>query len=78
MFVFYFIILVHFFSIYPVATQAILGGKNIKSVSSILGHSQTSTTMNIYSHSTQKSDTEVFDFIAEQIFDNQSTDTKTA
>lgn len=63
---------------HTVATQAILGGKNIKSVSSILGHSQTSTTMNIYSHSTQKSDTEVFDFIAEQIFDNQSTDTKTA
>ncbi len=54
---------------HTVATQAIIGGKNIKSVSAILGHSQTSTTMNIYAHSTQKSNNEVFDFMAYLIDD---------
>lgn len=33
-----------------VATQALVNGVDIKSVSNMLGHSQTSTTLNIYAH----------------------------
>ena len=35
------------------ATQAIVNGTDVSTVSSILGHSQTSTTLNIYTHSVQ-------------------------
>lgn len=37
-----------------VATQAIASGVDIKSVSAMLGHSQTSTTLNIYAHAVQQ------------------------
>ncbi len=33
------------------ATLLIGGGADVRSVSAVLGHSQTSTTMNIYAHS---------------------------
>lgn len=36
------------------ATQAITNGADIATVSSLLGHSQTSTTLNIYTHAVQK------------------------
>lgn len=52
---------------HTVATQAIIGGQNYKSVSSVLGHSQTSTTMNIYAHASQESNMEVFNCIADLI-----------
>lgn len=35
------------------ATQAIVNGVDVSTVSNILGHSQTSTTLNIYTHSVQ-------------------------
>ena len=37
-----------------VATQAIASGIDVKSVSAMLGHSQTSTTLNIYAHAVQQ------------------------
>lgn len=37
-----------------VATQLLANGIDVKSVSAMLGHSQTSTTLNIYAHSTQQ------------------------
>ncbi len=63
---------------HTVATQAIIGGQNYKSVSSILGHSQTSTTMNIYAHATQESNMEVFNCIADLINTNVEKTDKTA
>lgn len=38
------------------ATPMIAGGTNVRTVSRRLGHSQTSTTMNIYSHAIQSAD----------------------
>ncbi len=63
---------------HTVATQAIIGGQNYKSVSSVLGHSQTSTTMNIYAHATQESNIEVFNCIADLINSNTKDKDKTA
>lgn len=63
---------------HTVATQAIIGGQNYKSVSSVLGHSQTSTTMNIYAHATQESNMEVFNCIADLINNNTANKDKTA
>lgn len=37
-----------------VATQAIASGVDVKAVSAMLGHSQTSTTLNIYAHAVQQ------------------------
>ena len=39
---------------HTVATQTITNGVDIKTVSSFLGHSQTSTTLNIYTHITDE------------------------
>ena len=39
---------------HSVATQTITNGVDVKTVSSFLGHSQTSTTLNIYTHAVQK------------------------
>ena len=50
---------------HSVATQAITNGVDIKTVSAILGHSQTSTTLNIYAHAVQKSNTKALNLIAE-------------
>ena len=47
------------------ATQAILNAKaDVKTVSAILGHSQTSTTMDIYAHSFQEANAQALDDIA--------------
>lgn len=47
-----------------VATQALTSGVDVKSVSSMLGHSQTSTTLNIYAHTTQQTNKEALNSVA--------------
>ena len=47
-----------------VATQAITDGIDVKTVSAILGHSQTSTTLNIYAHAVQQTNKEALTSIA--------------
>lgn len=47
-----------------VATQALANGVDIKSVSSMLGHSQTSTTLNVYAHTVQKNNEKVLNKVA--------------
>ena len=47
-----------------VATQAIASGVDIKSVSTMLGHSQTSTTLNIYAHTIQETNKTVLSAVA--------------
>lgn len=50
-----------------VATQAIASGADVKSVSSMLGHSQTSTTLNLYAHATQKTNKTVLSAVAKML-----------
>lgn len=50
---------------HSVATQAITNGIDVKTVSSLLGHSQTSTTLNIYAHAVQKSNTKALNLMAD-------------
>lgn len=50
---------------HSVATQAITNGVDIKTVSSVLGHSQTSTTLNIYTHAVQKSNVRALNLMAD-------------
>lgn len=50
---------------HTVATEAIANGVDIKTVSSILGHSQTSTTLNIYAHTVQKANTKALNLMAD-------------
>ena len=52
----------HFF-----ATQAITSGVDVKTVSSMLGHAQTSTTLNIYAHAVKKANVNGFGTIAKLI-----------
>ena len=55
------------------ATNAITSGKiDIKTVSAILGHSQTSTTLNIYAHEIAKTNAAAIDTIADIIHAEQS------
>lgn len=54
----------HFF-----ATQAITNGVDVKTVSSMLGHAQTSTTLNIYAHAVKKADINGFNTVAKLISD---------
>lgn len=49
---------------HTVATQTITNGVDIKTVSSFLGHSQTSTTLNIYAHAVQKSNVKALNLMA--------------
>lgn len=49
---------------HTVATQTITNGVDIKTVSSFLGHSQTSTTLNIYAHAVQKSSVKALNLMA--------------
>lgn len=49
------------------ATQAITGGVDISTVSSILGHSQTSTTLNIYTHAVQTANVRAMNVVADLI-----------
>lgn len=52
----------HFF-----ATQAITNGVDVKTVSSMLGHAQTSTTLNIYAHAVKKANVNGFNTVAKLI-----------
>ena len=47
-----------------VATQALAEGVDVKSVSAMLGHSQTSTTLNIYAHAVQKANEKALNSVA--------------
>lgn len=47
-----------------VATQALASGIDVKSVSAMLGHSQTSTTLNIYAHATQQTNKKALSSVA--------------
>lgn len=50
-----------------VATQALVDGVDAKSVSAMLGHSQTSTTLNIYAHAVRQAQTRALNSIAAQL-----------
>lgn len=47
-----------------VATQALVSGVDAKSVSTMLGHSQTSTTLNIYAHAVQQANENALNSVA--------------
>ena len=47
-----------------VATQALADGVDVKSVSAMLGHSQTSTTLNIYAHAVQQANEKALNHVA--------------
>ena len=48
------------------ATQAILNAKvDVKTVSAILGHSQTSTTLEIYAHAFQQANAQALESVAD-------------
>ena len=47
-----------------VATQALADGVDVKSVSAMLGHSQTSTTLNIYAHAVQQANEKALNCVA--------------
>lgn len=49
------------------ATQAIANGVDLKRVSKMLGHSQTSTTINIYTHAVQQANEDALNCIANLI-----------
>lgn len=49
------------------ATQAITNGTDIATVSSVLGHSQTSTTLNLYTHAVQTASVKALNIISELI-----------
>ena len=49
------------------ATMLIENGAKIKAVQERLGHSNTSTTMNIYTHATEKMSTETVDIFEKAI-----------
>ena len=55
---------------HSVATQAITNGVDIKTVSAVLGHSQTSTTLNIYAHAVQKQNTKALNIMADLLENN--------
>ena len=56
---------------HAVATQAITNGVDIKTVSSVLGHSQTSITLNIYTHAVQKANVQALNMMAD-LLQNQA------
>ena len=47
-----------------VATQALISGVDVKSVSAMLGHSQTSTTLNVYAHAVQQANENALNSVA--------------
>lgn len=49
------------------ATQAITNGTDVATVSSVLGHSQTSTTLNLYTHAVQTASVKALNIISELI-----------
>ena len=48
-----------------VATQALTSGVDVKSVSAMLGHSQTSTTLNVYAHAVQDTNEKALNSVAQ-------------
>lgn len=46
------------------ATQAIIHGTDVATVSSVLGHSQTSTTLNLYTHAVQSANAKAVEVVA--------------
>lgn len=48
-----------------VATQALTSGVDVKSVSAMLGHSQTSTTLNVYAHAVQETNEKALNSVAQ-------------
>jgi integrase len=51
------------------ATLLINAGENVRTVSARLGHSNTSTTMNIYAHALKSADRNAADKIANYLFE---------
>lgn len=49
------------------ATQAITSGTDVATVSSVLGHSQTSTTLNLYTHAVQMANVKAINVVADLI-----------
>lgn len=56
---------------HAVATQAITNGVDVKTVAAVLGHSQTSTTLNIYTHAVEKANIRALNKIADLLENNQ-------
>ncbi|WP_434642663.1 tyrosine-type recombinase/integrase [Thermoanaerobacterium thermosaccharolyticum] len=54
------------------ATLLINAGENIRAISARLGHSNTSTTMNIYAHALKSADKDAADKIANYLFENKN------
>lgn len=52
---------------HAMATTAITNGADIKTVSAVLGHSQTSTTLNIYSHAVKQANARAINIVADII-----------
>lgn len=50
-----------------VASQALASGVDVKAVSSMLGHSQTSTTLNIYAHAVQQANEKALNCVASML-----------
>ena len=50
-----------------VASQALASGVDVKAVSSMLGHSQTSTTLNIYVHAVQQANEKALNCVASML-----------
>ena len=59
------------------ATQAITNGADISTVSNLLGHSQTSTTLNIYTHAVKKANAKALGMVADLIKGANKTHDKT-
>ena len=51
------------------ATQAITSGTDVATVSSVLGHSQTSTTLNLYTHAVQAANVKAINVMADLLSD---------
>lgn len=58
---------------HAMATTAITNGADIKTVSAVLGHSQTSTTLNIYSHAVKQANARAINIVAD-IINGKDTD----
>ena len=50
-----------------VASQALASGVDVKAVSSMVGHSQTSTTLNIYAHAVQQANEKALNCVASML-----------
>ena len=55
------------------ASLLIDAGVNVRTVSAVLGHSQTSTTLNIYTHNFQEASARALESVADVLTDNTAT-----